>query len=181
VVHRSDGSGTSFVWTDYLNKVNPQWKASVGAGTTVQWPVGIGAEQNEGVAAQVQQTPNSIGYVEFIYAIQHELRFGAVRNAAGQFILANLSSVTAAAAANHPNGQDFRVSITDPAGKDAYPISTYTWLLLPDQTEDKNKKIALTDLLRWMLRSGQKKCSALGYAPLPAEIAKDALDSLARW
>jgi phosphate transport system substrate-binding protein len=181
VVHRSDGSGTSFVWTDYLSKVNPQWKASVGAGTTVQWPVGIGAEGNEGVAAQVQQTPNSIGYVEFIYTIQHELRFGAVRNAAGQFIFANLSSVTAAAAGNHAKGQDFRVSITDPASKDAYPISTYTWLLLPEQTEDKNKKRALTELLRWMLRSGQKKCSALGYAPLPAEIAKDALDSLARW
>jgi phosphate transport system substrate-binding protein len=181
VVHRSDGSGTSFVWTTYLSKVNPQWKASVGAGTTVQWPVGVGAERNEGVAAQVQQTPNSIGYVEFIYAIQHELRFGAVRNAAGQFILANLSSVTAAAAENHAKGQDFRVSITDPAGKDAYPISTYTWLLLPEQTEDKNKKMALTDLLRWMLRSGQKKCSALGYAPLPADVAKDALESLARW
>jgi phosphate ABC transporter phosphate-binding protein len=181
VVHRSDGSGTSFVWSDYLSKVSPQWKTSVGAGTTVQWPVGIGAERNEGVAAAVQQTPNSIGYVEFIYALQHELRFGAVRNAAGQLVLASISSVTAAASAgNGAVSQDFRVSITNPAGKDAYPISTYSWLLLPEQIEDKDKKTALTDLLRWMLTSGQKKCSALGYAPLPPEIAKAALDSLNR-
>jgi phosphate ABC transporter phosphate-binding protein len=181
VIHRSDGSGTSFVWSNYLSQVSSQWKDSVGAGTTVQWPVGIGAERNEGVAAAVQRTPNSIGYVEFIYAIQHELRFGAVRNAAGRFIMASISSVTAAAASrNAAPGQDFRVSITNPAGKDAYPISTYTWLLIPEATEDKNKWAVLTDLLRWVLTSGQKECSALGYAPLPPEIAKDALESLAR-
>lgn len=180
VVHRSDGSGTSYVWTDYLRKVSPQWKSSVGAGTTVNWPVGIGAERNEGVAAAVQQTPNSIGYVEFIYALQHELRFGSVRNAAGQSVVASLSSVTAAASRNGPPVQDFRISITNPAGRDAYPISTYTWLLLPEKIEDKNKKAVLTELLRWMLTSGQKKCSALGYAPLPPEIAKDALESLTR-
>jgi phosphate ABC transporter phosphate-binding protein len=180
VVHRSDGSGTSFVWTDYLSKVSAPWKTSVGAGTTVQWPVGVAADRNEGIAAAVQHTPNSIGYVEFIYAIQHELRFGAVKNASGQFILASLSSVTAAAAGNGAHSQDFRVSITNPAGKDAYPISTYTWLIVPEQIEDKNKKTALTDLLRWTLTLGQKRCSALGYAPLPTEIAKDALASLAR-
>ncbi len=175
VVHRSDGSGTSFVWTDYLSKNSSQWKASVGAGTTVQWPVGVGAERNEGVAATVQRTPNSIGYVEFIYAIQHELSFGAVRNAAGHFVKANISSVTAAASASP--SQDFRVSITNPPGEAAYPLATYTWLLLPEQIEDKNKRAVLTELLRWMLTSGQKKCSALGYAPLPEEVAKRALES----
>jgi len=179
VVHRSDGSGTSFVWTDYLSKVSPQWKASVGASTTVKWPLGVEAERNEGVASTVQQTPNSIGYVEFIYAIQHELSFGAVRNAAGEFVKASISSVTAAAAAGSDQpGQDFRVSITDPPGKDAYPIATYTWLLLPGQMEDANKKATLLDLVRWMLTSGQKKCSALGYAPLPIDVAKRALESL---
>ncbi|MGB0116172.1 MAG: phosphate ABC transporter substrate-binding protein PstS [Terriglobales bacterium] len=178
VAHRSDGSGTTFVWSDYLSKISPQWKSSVGAGATVPWPVGIGAEGNEGVAAAVQRTPNSIGYVEFIYAIQHELSLGAVRNATGQFIKANISSVTAAAAATADTpGQDFRVSITNPPGEDAYPIATYTWLLLPERTEDKDKRGVLTELLRWMLTSGQKKCSALGYAPLPAEVAKRALES----
>ncbi|HEY6302860.1 MAG TPA: phosphate ABC transporter substrate-binding protein PstS [Terriglobales bacterium] len=179
VVHRSDGSGTSFVWSDYLSKVSSQWNASVGAGATVQWPVGVGAERNEGVAAAVQRTPNSVGYVEFIYAIQHELSFGAVRNAAGQFIKARISSVTTAAAAAGALGQDSRVSITNPPGEAAYPIATYTWLLLPERIEDKNKRSVLTELLRWMLTSGQKKCSALGYAPLPAEVAKRALESVA--
>jgi phosphate ABC transporter phosphate-binding protein len=180
VVHRSDGSGTSFVFTDYLSRVSAQWKTSVGAGTTVQWPVGIGAKANEGVASIVQQTPNSIGYVEFIYALQHELRYGTVRNASGNFIAASISSVTAAAARNNAPSQDFRVSITNPAGKDAYPISTYTWLLVPERMNDKNKQKVLMDLLGWALTSGQKKCAELGYAPLPPEIAKAALDSLSR-
>ncbi len=183
VVHRTDGSGTSFVWTDYLSKVSPEWKASVGAGTSVKWPVGVGAEGNENIASTVQQTPNSIGYVEFIYAIQHELSFGAVRNSSGQFLRASISSVTAAAAASGDTaGRDFRVSITDPAGKDAYPIATYTWLLLPervdDRVDDKDRKTVLLDLVRWMLTVGQKKCSALGYAPLPPEVAKRTLESL---
>lgn len=184
VVHRSDGSGTTFVWSDYLSKVSSQWKSSVGSGTTVPWPVGVGAERNEGVAGAVQRTPNSIGYVEFIYAIQHELSFGAVRNAAGQFIKADISSVTEAATAGTP-GRDFRVSITNAPGEAAYPISTYTWLLLPERIPDKeigdkktdDKNSVLTELVRWMLTSGQKKCSALGYAPLPAEVAKRALGS----
>lgn len=180
VVHRSDGSGTTFVWTDYLSKISPQWKTSVGAGATVPWPVGIGAEHNEGVASAVQQTANSIGYVEFIYALQHELSFGTIRNSAGEFVKASISSVTGAAAAMAGNqSQDFRVSITNPPGEGTYPIATYTWLLLPEQTEDKTKKDALTELLRWVLTSGQKKCSALGYAPLPPEVAKRALDSFA--
>jgi phosphate ABC transporter phosphate-binding protein len=178
VVHRSDGSGTSFVWTDYLSKVSPQWRASVGAGATVRWPLGVAAEHSEGVASTVQQTANSIGYVEFIYAIQHELSFGAVRNAAGRFVRANISSVTAAAVAGDTSIPDFRVSITDPAAKDAYPIATYTWLLLPENVEDKNKKALLRDLISWMLTAGQRKCAALGYAPLPTEVAKRALESL---
>jgi len=140
--------------------------------------VGVGAERNEGVTSAVQQTPNSIGYVEFIYAIQHELSFGAVRNAAGEFIRASISSVTAAAVATSRPDHDLRVSITNPSGKDAYPIATYTWLLLPEQMEDKNRKTVLLDLVRWMLTSGQTKCSALGYAPLPVDVAKRALDSL---
>ncbi len=180
VVHRSDGSGTTFVWTDYLSKISPQWKASVGAGTTVPWPAGIGAERNDGVASAVQKTLNSIGYVEFIYALQHELSFGSVRNSAGNFVKASISSVTAAAATmGDSQGQDFRVSITNPPGGAAYPIATYTWILLPAQSEDKTKKDALTELLRWVLTSGQKKCSALGYSPLPPEVAKRALESFA--
>jgi phosphate ABC transporter phosphate-binding protein len=180
VVHRSDGSGTSFVFTDYLSKISSAWKGSVGAGVSVSWPVGVGAERNEGVAAAVQETPNSIGYVEFIYALQHELSFGAVRNSAGEFIKASISTVTAAAAgtADH-TGQDFRVSITNPPGKGAYPIATYTWLLLPAEIEDKNRRNAMTELLHWVLTAGQKECSALGYAPLPPEVAKRASDSLA--
>jgi phosphate transport system substrate-binding protein len=131
------------------------------------------------VASTVQHTPNSVGYVEFIYAIQHELSFGTVRNAAGQFIRATISGVTAAAAATADSrGRDFRISITNPSGKDAYPIATYTWLLLPEQMQDKNRKAVLLDLVRWMLTSGQKKCSALGYAPLPADVAKRSLASL---
>jgi phosphate ABC transporter phosphate-binding protein len=176
VVHRSDGSGTSFAWTDYLSKISGEWKGSVGAGATVQWPVGIGAERNEGVASTVRQTPNSIGYVEFIYAIQHELSFGAVRNAAGRFIKADISSVTDAAAATAENPeQGWNVSITNPPGKTAYPIATYTWLLFPQRIQDQNKKAVLPELLHWMLTSGQRKCSVLGYAPLPPEVAKRAL------
>jgi phosphate transport system substrate-binding protein len=178
VVHRSDGSGTTFVWSDYLSKVSPDWKASVGTGLAVTWPVGVGAEHNEGVAAAVQHTPNSIGYVELIYAIQHELSFGSVRNVAGEFVKADIPSVTAAARTSENPDSGFRVSITDPEGKGAYPIATYTWLLLPDQIADKEKRATLVELLRWILTSGQKSCSALGYAPLSSDIAKRGLESV---
>jgi len=179
VVHRSDGSGTSFVWTDYLSKISPEWKASIGSGTTIQWPLGVGAEHNEGVATTVLQTPNSIGYVELIYAIQHELSFGAVRNRAGRFIKASLSSVSTAAA-NSANmlSSDFRVSITDPTQNEAYPIASFTWLLLPKELNDAGKKTTLTALLHWVLTAGQKQCSVLGYTPLPSDIAKQALQAL---
>ena len=175
VVHRSDGSGTTFVWSDLLSKVSSEWKNSLGSGVTVSWPVGIGAKYNEGVAAEVQRIPNSIGYVEFIYAIQHELEFASVRNAAGQFIKADIASVKAAsAAAGLPNG-NFHISITDAPGKNAYPIATYTWLLLPEQSDNHDQRAALLELVRWMLSYGQKSCSALGYVPLPGEFAQRAL------
>jgi phosphate ABC transporter phosphate-binding protein len=177
VVHRSDGSGTTFVWTDYLSKVSPQWKSSVGSGVTVAWPAGIGAEQSEGVAAKVQNTPDSIGYVEFIYAIQHELGFGSVRNAAGRFVRADIVSVAATAAATAAAvGGDLRVSITNAPGSDVYPIASYTWILVPERQEDERKKNVMKELLHWMLTSGQKSCSALGYVPLPPAVVKRALE-----
>ena len=178
VVHRSDGSGTSFVWSEYLSKVSAEWKATVGAGVTVPWPLGVGAQYNEGVAATVDQTPNSIGYVELIYAIQHELSFGAVRNAAGKFIKADLASVTEAARTAGILDRGLRASLTDPPGQAAYPIASYTWLLIPEEIEDNNKRAVLLELVRWILTSGQKSCSALGYAPLPPDIAKRGLDSV---
>jgi len=177
VVHRSDGSGTTFVWTDYLSKLSSEWKASVGSGLVVQWPAGIGVEGNEAVATKVQQTPNSIGYVELAYALQHQLSFGAVRNRAGRFIQADLSSVTAAATGAGTAGSDVRVSITDAPGKDAYPIATFTWWLVPEDLNE-DKRTALDELLQWMLSSGQKECSALAYAPLPREVVSRQLQVL---
>ena len=180
VIHRSDGSGTTFVWSDYLSKVSPEWKNSVGTGVTVSWPVGVGADYSEGVAAAVQHTANSIGYVEFIYAIQHELKFAAVKNAAGQFVRAGIASVKAASmSAGLPNSS-FAISITDAPGKNAYPIATYTWLLLPEQSDTQAQRAALLELLQWMLSSGQKRCSALGYAALPGDIAQRALQSVSQ-
>jgi phosphate transport system substrate-binding protein len=180
VIHRSDGSGTTFVFTDYLSKVDAQWKASIGSGVSVRWPVGVGAERNEGVASLVQQTANSIGYVEFIYAIQHELSFGAVQNATGQFVRANISSVMAAARAAASPGSNFGVSITNPLAKAAYPIASYTWLLLP-QHLDESKRAVMSEFLRWMLTSGQKSCSSLGYAPLPEDVSERALQVVAKF
>jgi phosphate transport system substrate-binding protein len=179
VVHRRDGSGTTFVWSDYLSKLSPEWKASVGVGSVIHWPVGTSAEGNEGVAELVQQTPNAIGYVELVYALQHQLSFGAVRNAAGRFIQADLPSVTAAGVnAARSTSSDFRVSITNAPGKDAYPIATFTWWLWPQDGGNDGKRAAFRELLQWMLSSGQKECSALGYAPLPRETANRELQLL---
>ncbi len=179
VVHRSDGSGTTFAWTDFLSKVSPDWKNSVGSGTSVSWPVGIGAERNQGVADTVYKTPNSIGYVEFIYALQHQLDFAAVRNRSGEYVKADLDSVTAAAkSAALSAGSAFQSSITDATGKHTYPIASFTWVLLPAQSTDATKQRALTELLRWMLTSGQKQCQSLGYAPLPPDIAAKELQAL---
>jgi len=178
VVHRSDGSGTTFVWSDYLSKVSADWKASVGSGLTVHWPVGIGAAYNDGVASVVQRTPNAIGYVEFIYAIQHELSFAAVKNAEGHFIKADIASVTAAVQGAAGSDHDLRVSITNSPGNAAYPIASFTWVLLPEQINDKNKRTALVELFRWALTIGQKSSAALGYAPLSPDLVKRGLDSL---
>ena len=171
VVHRSDGSGTTFVWTDYLSKVSPEWKSKVGANTSVSWPAGLGGKGNEGVAGIVKQTPNSIGYVELIYALSNKMAYGFVRNSAGTYLKADLDSVTEAAASTAktmPN--DFRVSITNAPGKKAYPISSFTWLLIPSKIDDPAKKKAIVTFLHWMLTDGQKYAGALGYAPLPKDV-----------
>lgn len=171
VVRRSDGSGTTFVWTDYLSKVSPEWKSKVGAGTSVNWPVGLGGKGNEGVAGLVKQTPHSIGYVELIYAVQNHMNYGYVRNAAGAFLKADLASLTeAAAGAARTMPADFRVSITNTPGKNAYPISSFTWLLVPSTIADANKAKAIRAFLHWMLKTGQKDAASLQYAPLPGEV-----------
>ena len=181
VIHRSDGAGTTFVWTEYLSKMSAEWKSSVGAGSTVKWPVGVGAERNDGVAEAVGRTPYAIGYVELLYALQHELEYAAVRNGSGEFVKADLDSVTAAAkTAVVPEDTGFGVSITNAAGKHVYPIATFTWMLLPDGAEDAAKKAALRDLLRWMLTEGQKQCEGLGYAPLPGGLANRELAAVER-
>ncbi len=170
-VHRSDGSGTTYVFTDYLAKVSPEWQKKVGRGTSVAWPVGLGGKGNEGVTGLVKMTPNTLGYVELVYALQTKLPYAAVRNRAGNFVQANLDSVTAAAAAASANmPADFRVSITDPAGPDAYPIASFTWLLIPSRIADPAKGAAIKKFLEWMLVDGQKVAPELGYAPLPAPV-----------
>lgn len=173
VVHRSDGSGTTFVWTDYLSKVSPEWQRGVGRGTSVRWPVGLGGRGNEGVAATVRQTPGAIGYVELGYAIINKMSVGQVQNRAGSFITPSLESVTAAAAgamADMGPDTDFRVSITDPAGATAYPISSFTWLLLRRTYPDGPKARELLKFVWWALTDGQVKAAPLGYAPLPKEM-----------
>jgi phosphate transport system substrate-binding protein len=181
LVHRSDGSGTTFVWTDYLSKVSPDWKTKVGAGASVNWPAGQGGKGNEGVAELVKQTPYSLGYVELIYAVQTQMTYGVVRNAAGAFVKADLNSVTAAAAeAAKAMPEDFRVSITNATGKKAYPISSFTWLLIPVTISDSAKRTAITSVLKWMLTDGQKMTEALSYAPLPAEVVKKETRTIAQ-
>jgi phosphate transport system substrate-binding protein len=173
VVHRSDGSGTSYCWTDYLSKVSEEWKSKVGKGTSVNWPVGLGGKGNEGVSGQVKQTANSIGYVELIYAVQNNLPYASVKNAAGQFVKPDLASTTAAAAAAAKTmPEDFRVSITNAPGKNAYPIATFTWLLIPEKIQDPAKHKAITEFLRWMLTSGQGMAESLTYAHLPKEVVE---------
>jgi len=171
VVHRSDGSGTTFVWTDYLSKVSPEWKSKVGANTSVSWPVGLGGKGNEGVSGIVKQTPNSIGYVELIYAQQNKMAYGFVRNSTGTYLKADLASVTEAAAATaRTMPADFRVSITNAPGKNAYPVSSFTWLLIPSKINDPAKKKTIVTFLHWMLKDGQTFAGSLGYAPLPKDV-----------
>jgi phosphate transport system substrate-binding protein len=171
IVHRSDGSGTTFIWTDYLSKVSPEWKSEVGANTSVKWPRGLGGKGNEGVAGSIRQLPGSIGYVELIYALQNKIPYANVQNAAGVFVKASLQSVTAAAASAAKMPADFRVSITNSPGKDAYPISSFTWLLIPQQAKDPAKGKILADFLNWMVTDGQKMTESLSYAPLPENVA----------
>jgi phosphate transport system substrate-binding protein len=179
VVHRSEGSGTSYAFSDFLSKTSAEWKNSVGTNTTLQWPVGLGVPGNDGVASTVQKTPNSIGYVELAYAIQHQLSFGAVRNSAGEFVRADLRSVGEAAKALPPAASaDALGSIADSAGKEAYPIATLTWLIVPEQITDAAKKSAVKAFFQWALTSGQRECSSLGYAPLPNEVAARQLELL---
>ncbi len=172
VVHRSDGSGTTYIWTDYLSKVSPDWNSQIGKGTSVKWPVGLGAKGNEGVAGMIRQMDGAFGYVELIYALQNKITFGSVKNAAGNFVKASLDSTTAAAASVKTMPADFRVSITNAPGKDAYPIASFTWLLVPADWKDKGKQKILVDFLTWMLDQGQTMTAQLDYAPLPDELKK---------
>lgn len=175
VVHRSDGSGTTYVWTDYLSKVSPEWQRRVGFATSVNWPVGLGGRGNEGVASTVRRTPGAIGYVELVYAVQNRISYGLVRNRAGQFVDATLASTTAAAAAAVAalaDDTDFRVSITDPAGADAYPIASFTWILIPREMTDAARGRTLLEFLWWATHEGQRHATELGYAALPARAVQ---------
>jgi phosphate transport system substrate-binding protein len=172
VVHRSDGSGTTYIFTDYLSKVSPEWQSQVGKGTSVKWPSGIGGKGNEGVAGSIRTLPGSIGYVELIYAVQNNITYGSVKNSTGVFVKASLEGVTAAAASVKSMPADFRVSITNAPGKDAYPISSFTWLLIPAQSKDPAKGKILADFLNWMVNDGQKMAPPLSYAPLPDSVAE---------
>lgn len=171
VIHRSDGSGTTYIWTDYLSKVSSDWLGQVGKGTSVRWPVGLGGKGNEGVAGLIRQMQGGIGYIELIYAVQNKIAYGSVKNAAGEFVKASLDSVTAAADSVKNMPADFRVSITNAPGKDAYPISSFTWLLIPTQAKDPAKGKIIADFLGWMVNDGQKMTADLSYAPLPGSVA----------
>ncbi len=175
VAHRSDGSGTTYIWTDYLSKVSSEWAQRVGRGTAVSWPVGLGGQGNPGVANIVKQTPGAIGYVELIYAIQNNIGYGLVRNKAGNFIQASLETTTSAAAgavASLDESTDFRVSITDPDAPQAYPIASFTWLLVPKEMSDPVKARELLEFVWWSVHDGQKFCAPLSYAPLPARVVQ---------
>jgi len=170
-VHRSDGSGTNYIWCDYLSKVYPEFKTKVGVATSVNWPVGIGGKGNEGVSGLVKQTPGAIGYVELIYALQNNISFGDVQNHDGKFLRASLETTTeAAAGATKAMPADFRVSITNAPGANAYPISSFTWMLFYENPKDKARAKVMVDFFKWALTDGQKYCAGLGYAPLPKEI-----------
>ncbi len=179
VVHRADGSGTTYIFVDYLAKVSPAWKSTVGVATAVKWPVGLGGKGNEGVSGLVSQTPGSIGYVELIYALQSKMSYGSVQNMAGEFMKASVASVTAAAAEAVKNmPADFRVSITNAPGKGVYPVSSFTWLLLYENPKNKAHSKVMVEFMKWMLADGQKFAGPLGYAPLPQEVIKLELAAL---
>src|SRR5262249_18999198 len=179
VVHRADGSGTTYIWSDFLAKVSPEWKKDVGVNTALKWPVGLGGKGSEGVSGQVKQTPGSIGYVEVIYALQNNMLYGRVQNAAGKFVDADLASITAAAeeaAKDMPT--DFRASITNAPGEKSYPISSFTWLLIPDKISDAVKKDGIVKFLKWSLREGQETLEPLTYAKLPKEVIEKEMTAI---
>src|SRR6185436_6613211 len=181
VVHRSDGSGTSFIFTDYLGKVSAEWKQKVGVNASVNWPTGVGGKGNEGVAGLVKQTPNSIGYVELVYALKNKIPYGAVQNQGGEFVTPSTDSVTAAAAGAATNmPKDFRVSITNAPGQGAYPISSFTWILMYEEPKDLAQAKIMADFMKWALGNGQKLAPPLGYASLPAGLIQQEMDQLAR-
>jgi phosphate transport system substrate-binding protein len=178
VVHRSDGSGTTFIWTDYLSKVSKEWANGPGKGSSINWPVGVGGKGNEGVAGYVRQLPGTIGYVELIYALQNHIDFGAIQNAAGNWVKGSISGVTEAAASVKNMPADFRVSITNAPGANAYPISSFTWLLVPLKSPDAAKGKVLRDLLSWIVNSGESEVQTLSYAPLPPSVAEKVLKTI---
>jgi len=181
VVHRSDASGTTFIFTDFLSKISPEWKSKVGVNTSVNWPTGVGGKGSEGVTGVVTQSPGSISYVELVYALQNKISYGSVQNAAGEFLKGSVQSVTAAAAAAAPTmPADFRVSITNAPGKGAYPISSFTWLLLYENPKNKAQAKAMNDFVKWAITDGQKYATDLGYAPLPANVVKLEMAQLAK-
>ncbi|MGA8765394.1 MAG: phosphate ABC transporter substrate-binding protein PstS [Candidatus Acidiferrales bacterium] len=180
VIHRSDGSGTTYIWTDFLSKVSSDWKNKVGTGTSVNWPVGLGGKGNEGVSGLVKQTPNSIGYIELIYAVQNKISYGKVQNADGKFLKADLAGVSAAAAGAAKNmPDDFRVSITNAPGATSYPISSFTWLLIPAQISESAKRDAIKDFLKWMMTDGQNYNEGLAYAKLPKPVVAKEMKAIA--
>ncbi|HEY1767354.1 MAG TPA: phosphate ABC transporter substrate-binding protein PstS [Terracidiphilus sp.] len=178
VVHRSDGSGTSFIFTDYLSKVSKEWEAGPGKGTSPNWPVGVGGKGNEGVAGLVRQLPGAIGYVELIYALQNHIAFGLMKNAAGNWVKASIEGVTEAAAGIQNMPADYRISITNAPGANAYPISSFTYLLIPTHPTDAAKEKVLKDLLSWCIKSGEGEASSLSYAPLPQNLAEKVLKTI---
>jgi len=181
VVHRSDGSGTSYIWCDYLSKVSPEYRKTVGVATSVNWPAGVGAKGNEGVAGLVKQTPGSIGYVELIYALQNKISYGAVKNLAGEWVRASTETVSNAASAAAKNmPKDFRVSITNAPGHNVYPIASFTWLLLQESPKDVARSRTMADFIRWALTDGQQYAPQLGYAPLPKEVVALEMEALKR-
>jgi phosphate transport system substrate-binding protein len=179
VVHRSDGSGTSYIWCDYLSKVSPEYRKTVGVATSVNWPAGVGAKGNEGVSGLVRQTPYSIGYVELIYALQNKMSYGTVQSLAGEFVRATTESVSNAATEAVKNmPKDFRVSITNAPGHNVYPISSFTWLLLQQSPRDVVRSRIMVDFVRWALTDGQQFAPQLGYAPLPKEVVAMEMETL---
>jgi phosphate transport system substrate-binding protein len=178
VVHRAEGSGTSFIWTDYLSKVSKDWASGPGKGSSLNWPVGVAGKGNEGVAGLVRQLPGTIGYVELIYALQNKINFGEVKNAAGNFVKASIDGVTESAASVKEMPADYRISITNAPGANAYPISSFTYLLIPAKSADPSKGKVLKDMLSWILKSGESEAAQLSYAPLPQGIQEKVLNTV---